>query len=114
MPAAKPFWRPIISAPKNAPILGWWPATGQWGIVEWDHEMGGWVDEYEHTPPPPTYWMPLPDPPPDYAVHFCPRCYPVKSSRVGLEVDPGTHGLCPGCGGPLFGLVGSESEPSSP
>ncbi len=82
-------WRPIETAPLDAPILGWWDETRQWGIVEWDPDRGSWMDEYNPSPPP-TCWQPLPEPPVKVAIAMTDttphRTVPVQ---VWTDVDEG-------------------------
>jgi hypothetical protein len=57
-------WQPITTAPKDAPILVYDPATGveqaQWGEHWGVYEFRGWSGPLN-----PTHWMPLPEPPAD-------------------------------------------------
>jgi hypothetical protein len=66
-------WQPIETAPKDNPAPHWTPAhwlllgnqhhagVGRWYEDDYDQQ---WVDEHlEPIEPPPTHWMPLPDPP---------------------------------------------------
>lgn len=48
---------------------------------------------------------------PTYGVTVCRDCDPVRPENLGPELDIEEYGECPGCGAPLFGLLGTLPLP---
>lgn len=61
-----PQWpqpRPMSEAPKDVPVLAWWPRQQQWVVTWWWSQRSGWFCRGYAPPGAPTYWLPMPPEP---------------------------------------------------
>lgn len=54
--------RPMSEAPRDKPVMAWWPAEKQWAVSSWLETRSRWacLGHDTTTSPQPTCWLPMP------------------------------------------------------
>ena len=64
-PSQWPAPRPMSEAPKDRPVLAWWPRQQQWVVTWWWSQRSGWFCRGYAPPGKPTHYLPMPAAPTD-------------------------------------------------
>jgi hypothetical protein len=67
-PSQWPQPRPMSEAPKDVPVLAWWPASNEWVATWWWSGHGMWIHLLSGFDEQPTCWLPMPAAPAEQEV----------------------------------------------